>query len=107
MLEVITDIIKAEEEAKRIVEEANDEASRIRADIEHEEREAIDSARSEADRRYRERVANARTTAEEAYHEAIREQADKHRDFSRTHQDHIERAVDRIVETITTPAYRA
>ena len=107
MLEVITDIIKAEEEAKRIVGQANDEASRIRADIEHEEREAIDRARAEADRRYRERVADARSKAEEAYHEAIRRQADEHRQFNRTHQDHIGRAVGRIVETITTPAYRA
>lgn len=105
MLEVISEIIKAEEEAKRIVDEARASATSMKSDMDKKEREALESTRREAEEKYRAAVAEAREAAEKRYHEAVRRQADKHKSLEEIHRSGIARAVERIVRLVSTPAY--
>lgn len=105
MLEVINDIIKAEEEAKRIVDEARESAASLKSNVEQEEREALESTKRDAEAEYRSTVADAREASEKRYHEAIRVQSEKHRDFEEVHRSAIARAVDLIVRYLSTPLY--
>lgn len=100
MLEAINDVLDAEQEADRLLEEGRQEASRIRSEFSDEENRSLREARAEADRRLRERIAEIRDEQDrrvEAARERLREER---RNFSPQDVPGFDRAVERTVDLV-------
>lgn len=105
MLEVITEILDAEEKARAIVSQAKEKADELRRDVEAEERELVAEARRKADELFKERVEAARREADSRYQQEIHHQTESDRRFESTRRSALESAVSAVVEIISRPAY--
>ena len=70
MLEIINEVLSSEERAEKLLQEARDEAARLRNEFSETENSRIRERRTQADQRLREELAAVREAEERRRHEA-------------------------------------
>lgn len=103
---IIDDIIKAEEEAQRIVDEARDEARRLKSAADAEINTKIDTARMQNQQRLREHVETARREAKEDYDRDVSDAQDISQRYIEDNRKKINSVVEQIVELVITPYFK-
>jgi vacuolar-type H+-ATPase subunit H len=100
MLEIIEDVLQAEEEADRIVREARQEAARIRNEFSEEESRRVREAQASADQRLREQLAAIRNESDARVAETELRLRENARVFAPERLAGMEEAVARSVRLI-------
>jgi vacuolar-type H+-ATPase subunit E/Vma4 len=100
MKEIVDEVLKTEEEAARIVQEARDKASQMKSSLEAETSEIVKKAKEDAQHIILDAVAKARTDADADYRNAMTEVDAENKKFMEKNEGKIGRLVDRIIELV-------
>lgn len=100
MLEVIQDVIQAEERAQKIVEDARKKASERRNDFADTEASELKEAQNRADRILREGLSEARQTADSRVEAARSRLEETELNIETEHEQAIKTAVARAVQLV-------
>ncbi len=106
MQDIVDEVLRAEAEAKRIVEEARKTASQLRDGVEHESRSELEQARLEAQQQVEEQVRSAQEAIAARYAQSIEGVEHEGARFMEDHAAKIDTLVDEIVEFLSTPEYK-
>jgi len=100
MLDIIGDVLQAEEEADRILSAAKQEAARLRNEFAEEETRALRDAQANADRRLRESLAESRAEYDRRVAEAERRIREEAAAFTPERVVGMDQAVSRLVTLV-------
>ena len=106
MNDIVDEVLKAEKEAEAIVAKAQEEAARLKSNIEMEISQKIKIAKQEAQAIIQKTVADTREAVQENYATAIKAAEEKNRDFLTQNQGQIDQITKNIISLIMTPEYR-
>jgi vacuolar-type H+-ATPase subunit H len=100
MLEIIQDVLRAEERGDALIEEAKQDAARVRAELSEEENRRLREAQTAADRRVREQLAAIREEQERRVAEAQERLRAVWREFAPESDPRSDEAVRRAVRLV-------
>ena len=102
---VLDEIIKAEEDAEKIVQQAREKVSEIIANAESEYNKAISAAKEESHKKIQDSVTDAKQKAEIDLAKAIKEAEDKNSAFLEKSYEQADKVADSIVDMLVKPEY--
>jgi vacuolar-type H+-ATPase subunit H len=105
MQEIVDEVLKTEESAAKVVQEAREEASRLKTESEAEISESIKNARMTAQRLILDEVAHARENAEAEYKKAIKKIEENNAVFLDENEKKLASIVDKIITILINPEY--
>lgn len=106
MNRIVDDILKAEEDARRIIEEARKKAIQLKSEAQSEINESLDTARRHSQERLREGIELARKRAKKEYESAVGDAQAVAQKFVEGNKNRIEEVAQQIVEFVITPEHK-
>ena len=106
MQEMLDDVLKAEETGEKIVNDAREEAARMRSNLESQLSAALKNAREESQTIIHKAVQDARKEASRLFEEAVQKAQAASEEFSVLHQEQLDRIVKEVVRLIAVPEYK-
>lgn len=103
MLEIIRHVLDAERQAEEALEKAREEAQKIRAEFDAEERQRLQAAQQQAEVHVKERLDQARAEAEERRGGARKAAQEQLRRFRSDRATEFDAAADDVLRIIITP----
>ena len=105
MQRIIDEVLKAEQNAEKIIQETRKSAADLKSRIENENNLRISNAHEDAQKRVRDAIAGAKEEAAEKYKLAIKQIEEKNVSFMKTNRKNMHTTVNEIVKLIITPEY--
>ena len=106
MQEIINQVLEVEESAKRIIQQAHEQAAVIKAAAESELSEKIKNSRLQAQQFIRNETAGAKEEAQREYQEIIDRVKKENTDFPDKHNKSFMAVVKKITALLMTPEYK-
>ena len=106
MLEIVHEIIEAEQKAAEIVKSARDTASKLKSDFEREANERIGKVREEVKLNTRKEVEEAQQLGKQQLAESNTKQNDANAHFRDNHKKEIDDLISDIIQFIITPEFQ-
>ena len=106
MQKIIDEVLKAEQNAEKIIQEARGSATEMKNRIEIENNQRITSAREEEQKLLHEAVATAKKDAEESHRLAMKQIEEKNAGFMIKNKKYIDMTINKIVNLLITPEYK-
>ncbi len=100
MLEIINDVLSSEQRAEKLLQEARDDAARIRNEFTESENREMRERRASADQKLREELSAVREAEEKRRHDAEEELRKKEAEFTSADPDGLSKAVERSLDVI-------
>lgn len=105
MQQIIDEVLKAEKNADKIIQETRRSVTELKKRIESENSQKISMAQNEAQKLVQNSIAMAKIEAEEAYKLAMKQIEEKNADFMNTIEKNYDITIDTIMNLITSPEY--
>ena len=105
MEKIVTDILKAEETAKKVVEEAREQAEKLKNQVELEVTDKLKSAREQAQAYIKEGVLKAREEADNSYQNMVKSAETDNAAFIKEHSTGIDALVQQVAALVTAPEF--
>jgi vacuolar-type H+-ATPase subunit E/Vma4 len=105
MQEIVNEVLKTEEQAARIVQEAREKASIIKSSVESEINDILKKAKEKAQHIILEEITKARTDSELEYKNAIKEVEEKNKDFLMHNETKFDGIVGKIIQITSSPEF--
>ncbi len=105
MQQIIDEVLKAEKNAEKIIQEARRSVTELKKRIESENSQKISMTQNEAQKLVQNSIAKAKIEAEEAYKLAMKQIEEKNADFMNNIEKNFDITIDTIMNLITTPEY--
>jgi len=106
MQEIVNQVLEVEEKAKRIIQQAHEQAAAIKAAVESERSEKVKTSRLQAQQLIRDEIAAAKEEAQREYQEAIDRVKKENIDFLDQHNIEVEAVVKKITTLVITPEHK-
>lgn len=106
MQEIIDQVLQVEEKARKIIQQAHEQAAAIKAAVESEQSEKVKKSRLQAQQLIRDEIAAAKKEAQRQYQEAIERVKKDNTDFLAQHNRELEAVVKKITTLLITPEYK-
>ena len=105
MQKIIDEVLKAEKNSEKIIQEARKSAAELKNRIESENKQRITMAHEEVHKLIQDAVIKAKKDAEEKYRLAMKHGEEKNADFMNNNKKNIDITINKIVNLIITPEY--
>lgn len=105
MQKIVEEVLAAEEKAKTLLENARQEATRLKNSVEQEMADKIKTAREQAQEFIKEGIRKTRETANAEYEKIITETEKANALFMTENAEKIEALVKKVSEIIITPEF--
>ena len=102
MQEIVNQVLEVEEKAKRIIQQAHEQAAAIKTAVESEQSEKIKNSRLQAQQLIKDETAAAKKETQREYQEAIDRVKKENTDFLAQHNRELETVVKKITALIIT-----
>lgn len=105
MNEIVDEVIKAEQEAEKIVDQAREQVQEERNTLELELNERLKQAKEAAQKLMQETIARAKKEAQQEYSDIITKAEEENKVFLQENADKVDKIIENIVHLIITPEY--
>ncbi len=106
MQEIVNQVLEVEEKAKKIIQQAHEQASAIKTAVESELSEKVKKSRLQAQQLIQNEIAGAKKEAQREYQEAIDRVKKENTDFLDQHNRELEAVVKKIIALLITPEHK-
>ena len=106
MQEIVDDVLKAEEQAEAVIQQAREKAQHLQNSVENTLSDKLKKAREDAQNRIRETVELSKARADKKYREVLEKAEEDNKEFLKENSDKVNRIIDDIVKLIITPEYK-
>ena len=106
MQEIVDQVLKVEEKAKKIIQQAHEQAAAIKTAVESELSEKVKNSRLQAQQLIRDEIAEAKDKAQREYAEALDRVKKENIDFLAQHNRELETVVKKITALVITPEHK-
>jgi F0F1-type ATP synthase membrane subunit b/b' len=105
MQEIVDEVLKIEETATRIIQEAKEKATRIRNEAEIKASDEIKQAKEKAHTIILDAVAHAKEEADITYKKAITDIEEKNKNFLADNEHKFDHLTEKIIKQIIVPEF--
>jgi len=106
MQEIVNQVLEVEEKAKRIIQQAHEQAAAIKAAVESELSERVKNSRLQAQQLIQDEIAAAKKEAQGEYRQAIDRVKKENTDFLDQHNRELEAVVKKITTLVIIPEHK-
>lgn len=106
MQEIVEQVLKTEEQAEKILQEARKQAAELKTRLESEISQSIKKARAGAQRRVQESILAAQQQAEESRRKALKEAEAESVHFMESGKDKLDSLIEEVAVFVTKPEFR-
>jgi vacuolar-type H+-ATPase subunit H len=106
MQEIVNQVLEVEEKAKKIIQQAHEQAIAIKAEVESELSEKVKNSRLQAQQLIRDEIAKAKKETQREYLEAIDRVEKENNDFLAQHNRELQAVVKKITTLLIIPEHK-
>ncbi len=106
MNDIVDEVLKVEDEAKELIQEALKNAALKKSALENEVSQKIKDAREQAQKLIHDSADAAREKADLEYKQAIQRAEKENTDFMNRNKSRIETIVNQVTDLVITPEYK-